>query len=191
MELREARKLGRRCRCRACPYLNNIIEQDHRAVKRRVNAKQGFRSFDGAARYEGFPRSRRSCERSRGRRASACFFLFPGEITRCGGFPHEGPEPLLISVRVRSGPPMGGTSITALRTVSNSRRNATDVLQFPPHPPVQLRSITLDPAPSIQLSRNLPCEEFVNAARRRSYPALFNLPGCNCSTESRRYWPSQ
>ena len=47
-ELREAGKLGRRCRCRTCPYLNNLIEQDHRAVKRRVNAKQGFRSFDGA-----------------------------------------------------------------------------------------------------------------------------------------------
>jgi len=49
-QLREAGKLGRRCRCRTCPYLNNIVEQDHRAVKRRVNAKQGFRSFDGALR---------------------------------------------------------------------------------------------------------------------------------------------
>jgi transposase-like protein len=28
--------------------LNNIIEQDHRAAKRRVNTKQGFRSFTGA-----------------------------------------------------------------------------------------------------------------------------------------------
>jgi hypothetical protein len=26
-------------------YLNNILEQDHRAIKRRVNAKQGFREF--------------------------------------------------------------------------------------------------------------------------------------------------
>src|SRR5271169_1755600 len=49
-ELRLEHKLGRRCGCRTCPYLNNIIEQDHRAVKRRVNAKQGFRSFDGACR---------------------------------------------------------------------------------------------------------------------------------------------
>ncbi len=47
-ELKQERKLGRRCRCRTCPYLNNIVEQDHRAVKRRINAKQGFRSFDGA-----------------------------------------------------------------------------------------------------------------------------------------------
>jgi len=49
-ELRTAGKLGRRCRCRTCPYLNNIVEQDHRAIKRRVNASQGFRSFHGARR---------------------------------------------------------------------------------------------------------------------------------------------
>ena len=47
-ELKEERKLGRRCRCRTCPYLNNNLEQDHRAIKRRVHASQGFRSFDGA-----------------------------------------------------------------------------------------------------------------------------------------------
>jgi DDE domain len=29
---------------------NNIIEQDHRAIKRRINAKQGFRSLEGAQR---------------------------------------------------------------------------------------------------------------------------------------------
>ena len=47
-ELKQERKLGRRCRCRTCPYLNNVVEQDHRAIKRRVNASQGFRSFGGA-----------------------------------------------------------------------------------------------------------------------------------------------
>ena len=47
-ELKQERKLGRRCRCRTCPYLNNVVEQDHRGIKRRVNASQGFRSFDGA-----------------------------------------------------------------------------------------------------------------------------------------------
>src|SRR5260370_29365463 len=46
--LKQERKLGRRCRCRTCPYLNNVVEQDHRGIKRRVNASQGFRSFDGA-----------------------------------------------------------------------------------------------------------------------------------------------
>src|SRR5450631_4338814 len=36
--------LRRRCRHRPVQYLNNILEQDHnRAIKRRVNAKLGFR----------------------------------------------------------------------------------------------------------------------------------------------------
>jgi transposase, IS6 family len=37
--------LERDCRHRPVPYLNNVLEQDHRAIKRRVNANQGFRSF--------------------------------------------------------------------------------------------------------------------------------------------------
>jgi transposase, IS6 family len=39
-----------RCRHRPVQYLNNILEQDHRAIKRRVKAKQGFRAFDAARR---------------------------------------------------------------------------------------------------------------------------------------------
>jgi transposase, IS6 family len=39
-----------RCRHRPVQYLNNIIEQDHRAAKRRVNAQQGFREFQAARR---------------------------------------------------------------------------------------------------------------------------------------------
>ena len=31
-------------------YLNNIVEQDHRAVKRRLRASQGFRAFGSALR---------------------------------------------------------------------------------------------------------------------------------------------
>ena len=31
-------------------YLNNILEQDHRAIKRRVKAKQSFREFQAARR---------------------------------------------------------------------------------------------------------------------------------------------
>ena len=31
-------------------YLNNILEQDHQAIKRRVRASQHFRSFWGARR---------------------------------------------------------------------------------------------------------------------------------------------
>jgi transposase, IS6 family len=57
-ELKRAGMLSRRCRCRPVPYLNNIVEQDHRAIKPRINAKLGFRSFDGAWRtiqgYEAF-----------------------------------------------------------------------------------------------------------------------------------------
>jgi IS6 family transposase len=42
--------LHRRCRHRPVQYLNNILEQDHRAIKRRVKAKQGFREFHAAQR---------------------------------------------------------------------------------------------------------------------------------------------
>jgi transposase-like protein len=35
---------------RPVQYLNNLLEQDHRAIKRRVNAKQGFREFHSARR---------------------------------------------------------------------------------------------------------------------------------------------
>jgi DDE superfamily endonuclease len=37
--------LEKDCRHRPVPYLNNVLEQDHRAIKRRVNASQHFRSF--------------------------------------------------------------------------------------------------------------------------------------------------
>ncbi|MGI9072620.1 MAG: DDE-type integrase/transposase/recombinase [Bryobacteraceae bacterium] len=47
-ELKRTGDLGRRCRCRPIRYLNNIVEQDHRAMKRRVRASQGFRSFAAA-----------------------------------------------------------------------------------------------------------------------------------------------
>lgn len=39
--------IGRRCRHRPVQCLNNIIIQDHRAIQKRVNAKQGFRKFSG------------------------------------------------------------------------------------------------------------------------------------------------
>jgi transposase, IS6 family len=38
------------CLLRPCKYLNNIIEQDHRFVKRRVNPGLGFGAFDTAQR---------------------------------------------------------------------------------------------------------------------------------------------
>jgi transposase, IS6 family len=36
------------CQHRPVQYLNNVLEQDHRAIKRRINASQHFRSFWGA-----------------------------------------------------------------------------------------------------------------------------------------------
>ena len=41
-DIKKEGTLRRRCRHRPVQYLNNILEQDHRAIKRRVNAKQGF-----------------------------------------------------------------------------------------------------------------------------------------------------
>src|SRR5262245_64256398 len=48
--LKEEGILRRRCRHRPVQYLNNILEQDHRAIKRRVKAKQNFREFQAARR---------------------------------------------------------------------------------------------------------------------------------------------
>jgi transposase-like protein len=54
-ELTQTGELGQRCRCRTVPYLNNIIEQDHRFIKKRITASLGFRSVEGAARtIEGY-----------------------------------------------------------------------------------------------------------------------------------------
>jgi IS6 family transposase len=47
-ELKGTGELGRNCRSRRSQYMNNIIEQDHRFVKKRVVASQGFRSAGGA-----------------------------------------------------------------------------------------------------------------------------------------------
>ena len=48
LELKRTRELGQRCRCRLVRYLNNVVEQDHRTIKRRVRAMQGFRAFHSA-----------------------------------------------------------------------------------------------------------------------------------------------
>ena len=40
--------LPRRVRLRPCKYLNHIIEQDHRAVKKRVGLAKGYGSFQSA-----------------------------------------------------------------------------------------------------------------------------------------------
>ena len=49
-ELKEPSLLRDAVEHRAVKYLNNIIEQDHRYIKRRVIASQHFREFDSASR---------------------------------------------------------------------------------------------------------------------------------------------
>ncbi|HZA23362.1 MAG TPA: IS6 family transposase [Dehalococcoidia bacterium] len=44
-ELKAAGKLPQGCQLRPVKYLNNVIEQDHRFIKRLVKAGLGFRSF--------------------------------------------------------------------------------------------------------------------------------------------------
>jgi IS6 family transposase len=45
VELKAEGALDENCRHRPVQYLNNVLEQDHRAIKRRVRASQHFRSF--------------------------------------------------------------------------------------------------------------------------------------------------
>jgi transposase-like protein len=54
-DLKSSGELGRHCRCWPCPCLNNVLEQDHRFVKKRIAAGLWFRSVDGALRnIEGY-----------------------------------------------------------------------------------------------------------------------------------------
>jgi transposase-like protein len=46
--LKDEGTLRRRCRVRQCKYLNNIVEQDHRTVKRRAWLAMGYGSFRSA-----------------------------------------------------------------------------------------------------------------------------------------------
>ena len=47
-DLKKEKLLDKDCILRQNKYLNNIIEQDHRFIKRRVNAGMGFRTFHSA-----------------------------------------------------------------------------------------------------------------------------------------------
>jgi transposase-like protein len=47
-ELKQTGELSKICRCRRSPYMNNLIEQDHRFIKKRIVASQWFRSVQGA-----------------------------------------------------------------------------------------------------------------------------------------------
>jgi transposase-like protein len=45
VRLKAEEALKDNCRHRPVQYLNNVLEQDHRAIKRRIRASQHFRSF--------------------------------------------------------------------------------------------------------------------------------------------------
>ena len=47
-ELKNEGTIRRRCRLRQCKYLNNIVEQDHRNVKRRTWLAKGYGSVPTA-----------------------------------------------------------------------------------------------------------------------------------------------
>jgi transposase-like protein len=47
-DLRRERMISRRCRLRQCRYLNNVVEQDHRNVKRRTWLAKGYGSISTA-----------------------------------------------------------------------------------------------------------------------------------------------
>jgi transposase, IS6 family len=48
VELKQRGELPLSCQCRPSRYLNNLIEQDHRFIKKRIVASQWFRSVEGA-----------------------------------------------------------------------------------------------------------------------------------------------
>ena len=60
-EIQKEGTLRRRCQDRPVQYLNNILEQDHRAIKRRVKAKQGFREFHVVRRTIQVSSTRQGC----------------------------------------------------------------------------------------------------------------------------------
>ena len=47
-ELKRSGELHNRCQYRRSPYKSNLIEQDHRFIKKRIVASQWFRSAEGA-----------------------------------------------------------------------------------------------------------------------------------------------
>src|SRR6476660_6024837 len=55
--LKAEEALKENCQHRPVQYLNNVLEQDHRAIKRRIRPSQHFRSFWGAWRTESRLRS--------------------------------------------------------------------------------------------------------------------------------------
>src|SRR5271166_5044431 len=91
VQLKSEAALERNCRHRPVQYLNNVLEQDHRAIKRRINASQHFRSFWGAWRtiagYEAIHmiRKRQACEGAPGWEGCSDALLHSRPVQRGGG----------------------------------------------------------------------------------------------------------
>ena len=49
-ELKKVKELPKKCKLRQVKYLNNIVEQDHRNIKRLSKLGMGFGSFNTALR---------------------------------------------------------------------------------------------------------------------------------------------
>jgi DDE domain len=81
IQLKAEGALEENCGHRPVQYLNNVLEQDHRAIKRRVRASQHFRSFWGSLAHD-----RRS-------RSDSYDSQRPG-VRECGGYQGRSTAPL-------------------------------------------------------------------------------------------------
>ncbi|SDB74336.1 IS6 family transposase [Belnapia rosea] len=83
-EMKEGGELWRRSRLRQCKYLNNIVEQDHRRVKRLIRSGLGFGSFYTARRtlagYEAMAMIRKGQVRKIGGREMRTQATFVAEL---------------------------------------------------------------------------------------------------------------
>jgi DDE domain len=87
VELKADGVLEENCRHRPVQYLNNVLEQDHRAIKRRIRASQHFRSFWAAWRtiagYEAIHMIRKGQACRSAARAKVCLVHRHSRSVRC------------------------------------------------------------------------------------------------------------
>ena len=104
-QCKEEGVLRNRCRHRPVQYLDNVLEQDHRAIKKPIRAKQHFRQFSGARRtiqgYEAMHKIRK------------------GQVRWCGS----------VTCECRT-----GLSIGCLRVMPLLRNDSPSVSSFPKWP---------------------------------------------------------
>ena len=107
-------QLWRRTRLRQCKYLNNIVEQDHRRIKRLVRPGLGFGSFRTArqtlAGFETMAMMRKGQVRER--LTVMISAAKPPLSPTCSTGPHERPEPGLPPPRIVSQYRCNGTGFS-------------------------------------------------------------------------------